>query len=91
MLTIEALQDVDAEIAQHCRHRRIDVLIRSSDVMPARLEHSGERSHRSAADPDQVIVHSREMPKSTDQSTTVGKITDNIFLSIVVQAFMLDC
>ena len=45
MFALESLRDVDAERLKHRRHRRIDVLIRSGNVMAARLKHTGERSH----------------------------------------------
>src|SRR5260370_41906437 len=35
------------------------MLVRSGDVMAACLQHPGQRSHRSATDSDQVIVHIR--------------------------------
>src|ERR1043165_741608 len=52
ILASKSLCDVDAELLQHRRHRWIDILIRSSDVMPASLKHPGEGSHRGAADAD---------------------------------------
>ncbi len=33
------------------------MLVRPGDVMPARLQHPSQRSHRGATDSNQVIIH----------------------------------
>src|SRR5438128_12643760 len=52
-----ALHDLNSQTDEHRAHRRIDVLIRASDLMTTRLQHPCERSHRCPANPDQVVVH----------------------------------
>src|SRR5436309_106982 len=57
MLAFVARHDLNSQTVEHRAHRRIDVLIRASDLMTTRLQHPCERSHRCPANPDQVVVH----------------------------------
>src|SRR5215510_16606826 len=50
-----ALMHGYAELAEQCRHRRIDVLIRTCDVVAACLKHACKGGHRGSTDSDQVI------------------------------------
>src|SRR5262245_33305537 len=52
MFGFVSLIDRYAERFELCRHRRIDVLIRSGNFITLCLEHSGKRSHSRAADAD---------------------------------------
>ena len=54
MLARIPFENRDAETLEVCRHRRIDVLIRTANLVPALLEHAGERGHRCAGNSDQV-------------------------------------
>ena len=66
MLRLVALERGDLLLRQEIAHRRIDVLIRSSDVVTAGLEHRGERGHRRAADTDQMnALHGATAASST--------------------------
>jgi hypothetical protein len=49
--------DRNAQGFEHGRHRGVYIFVRTGDAMSAGLKHSAQRSHGSAADPDQVIVH----------------------------------
>ena len=60
MFCLKTLQNVDAQIAKHRRHRWINILIRSGDAMAARLKHARKRSHGRAANADQVVVLRRQ-------------------------------
>ena len=57
---------VDAQIVEHHRHRRINPLVRARDPVTLRPQEPGERGHRGARDPDQVIVH--DFPGNLDVS-----------------------
>src|SRR2546426_5221597 len=57
MLAFVARHDLNSQTFEHRAHRRIDVLIRASDLMTTRLQHPCERSHRCPTNPDQVVVH----------------------------------
>jgi hypothetical protein len=52
MFAFVTVEDVDAELFEHRRHRRIDVQVRAGHVMAARLKHAGQRSHRCSANAD---------------------------------------
>ena len=52
-----SLPYVNAERRDHRGHRRIDVLIRAGHQETARLQHTGERGHGSAADSNQMVMH----------------------------------
>src|ERR1041384_7367072 len=49
MFAFVSVGDVDAQFLEHRRHWWIDVQIGTSNVMPARLKHAGQRSHRGSA------------------------------------------
>jgi len=57
MFTFISLHHPDAQRFKHGRHGWVDVLIRTSDKMTTRLQHSSKRSHSGTANTDQVIVH----------------------------------
>ena len=51
---IVALQRDDLLFREEVAHRRIHVLVRAADVVPARLQHRREGRHRRPADANQV-------------------------------------
>src|SRR5262244_832901 len=56
MVLAEALLPGDRRRLQQMRGWRIDACVRARDVIPALLQHAGQRGHRRTADADQVDV-----------------------------------
>src|SRR5688572_2805972 len=54
---LEALEASDVLLLQLRRHRRVDVLVRATHVMPCGLQQPRERAHAGAADADEVNLH----------------------------------
>src|ERR1044072_6908097 len=52
MFAFVTMENVDAELLEHRRHRRIDVQIRASHLVAARLKHARQGGHRRSTNAD---------------------------------------
>src|SRR6266567_7502069 len=59
MLFRKPFEDRNAKTLEICGHGRVDVLIRSGDVITALQKHSGQRSHGGSGDSDEVNAFDR--------------------------------